>query len=84
MTYLWTTEYSSGPSYRCGVPTCGVWRIDSTRAQRAGLRCRPLEETVADTWEWLRTGGTPVEHPRWAEHGISVAKETEILAKVTG
>ncbi|WP_326687253.1 MULTISPECIES: NAD-dependent epimerase/dehydratase family protein [unclassified Streptomyces] len=62
----------------------GVWRIDSTRAQRAGLRCRPLEETVADTWEWLRTGGTPVEHPRWAEHGISVAKETEILAKVTG
>ncbi|MFM9371902.1 NAD-dependent epimerase/dehydratase family protein [Streptomyces sp. Da 82-17] len=60
----------------------GAWRIDSTRAQQAGLRCRPLAETVADTWEWLSSGGTPVEHPRWAEHGISVEKEAEVLAKL--
>ncbi|MFF4500354.1 NAD-dependent epimerase/dehydratase family protein [Streptomyces sp. NPDC001401] len=60
----------------------GAWNVDSTQAQQAGLRCRPLAETVVDTWEWLRGGGTPVEHPRWAEHGISTAKEAEILAKL--
>lgn len=61
----------------------GVWSIDSTRAQEAGLRCRPLAQTVADTWEWLRSGGMPVEHPRWDEHGISAGKEAEILAGLT-
>ncbi|MFF2331802.1 NAD-dependent epimerase [Streptomyces sp. NPDC058103] len=58
----------------------GVWRIESTRAQAAGLVCRPLSETVRDTWAWLRDGGTPVEHPRWAEHGITPEKEAVILA----
>ncbi|GAQ58053.1 NAD-dependent epimerase/dehydratase family protein [Streptomyces acidiscabies] len=62
----------------------GVWSIDSALAQAAGLRCRPLAETVADTWEWLRAGGLPVEHPRWAEHGIAAAKEAEILAVLSG
>lgn len=62
----------------------GVWSIDSSRAQAAGLRCRPLAETVADTWEWLQGGGTPVEHPRWAEHGISLEKEQKILDRLSG
>ncbi|NEA20669.1 NAD-dependent epimerase/dehydratase family protein [Streptomyces halstedii] len=60
----------------------GVWSIDSSRAQAAGLLCRPLAETVTDTWEWLQGGGVPVEHPRWAEHGISVEKERKILARL--
>ncbi|MDJ1136290.1 NAD-dependent epimerase/dehydratase family protein [Streptomyces iconiensis] len=60
----------------------GAWRVDSSRAQAAGLWCRPLADTVADTWQWLRTGGTPVEHPRWAEHGMSGVREAEILAKL--
>lgn len=60
----------------------GVWNIDSSRAQDAGLRCRPLAETVADTWEWLQGGGVPVDHPRRAEHGISKAKEAKILAEL--
>ncbi|MFF3159100.1 NAD-dependent epimerase [Streptomyces sp. NPDC057910] len=60
----------------------GVWSIESTNAQAAGLRCRPLAETVADTWEWLRTGGRPVEHPRWAEHGITPEKESRLLAQL--
>ncbi|HVA61761.1 MAG TPA: NAD-dependent epimerase/dehydratase family protein [Mycobacteriales bacterium] len=32
---------------------------DPNRAQAAGLRCRPVEETVADTWAWLRSGAPP-------------------------
>ncbi|MFF8432845.1 NAD-dependent epimerase/dehydratase family protein [Streptomyces bacillaris] len=61
----------------------GVWNIDSSQAQAAGFRCRPLSETVAATWEWLQGGGVPVEHPRWAEHGISPEKEERILAKLS-
>lgn len=74
-------QWSELPLWRTHA---GVWNIDSCRAQAAGLRCRPLAETVAATWEWLQAGGTPVEHPRWAEHGISVDKEEEILAKLSG
>ena len=58
----------------------GVWQIDSSGAYAAGLTCRPLAETVADTWSWLQRGGAPVDHPRWAEHGIEPAKEAKILA----
>lgn len=60
----------------------GVWRVDSSKAPAAGLRCRPLADTVAATWDWLEEGGTPVEHPRWAEHGISPEKEAAVLADV--
>jgi len=35
----------------------GAWRIDTARAADAGLRCRPLRETVRDVWAWLRDGG---------------------------
>ncbi|WP_405643461.1 NAD-dependent epimerase/dehydratase family protein [Streptomyces uncialis] len=59
----------------------GVWNIESTRAREAGFACRPLSETVRDTWRWLSEGGTPVAHPRWARHGIDPVKEAEILAR---
>ncbi len=58
----------------------GVWKVDSRRAQEAGLSCRPLADTVADTWAWLRDGGMPVEHPRWPEHGTAPEKGEAILA----
>ncbi|WP_328913243.1 MULTISPECIES: NAD-dependent epimerase/dehydratase family protein [unclassified Streptomyces] len=60
----------------------GVWRVSSERAQTAGLTCRPLADTVADTWDWLRQGGIPIEHPRWLDHGIAPEKERKILARL--
>ncbi|MFJ8754601.1 hypothetical protein ACIREO_35595 [Streptomyces sp. NPDC102441] len=54
--------------------------MDSTRAEKDGLRCRPLVETIADTWAWLQADGRPVHHPRWAEHGVDPEKEAKILA----
>jgi 2'-hydroxyisoflavone reductase len=35
----------------------GTWAVGTERAQAAGLRCRPIAETVADVWDWLRAGG---------------------------
>ncbi|WP_327272626.1 NAD-dependent epimerase/dehydratase family protein [Streptomyces sp. NBC_01224] len=60
----------------------GVWSVDSSHAVAAGLRCRPLRETIRDTWNWLQNDGCPVDHPRWAEHGISPEKEEKILASL--
>ncbi|WP_107484147.1 NAD-dependent epimerase/dehydratase family protein, partial [Streptomyces sp. NRRL B-24572] len=37
---------------------------DVSRALGAGLRCRPAEETVADTWAWLESlGGVAPQRP---------------------
>lgn len=33
----------------------GLHACDASRAVAAGLHCRPVEETVEDTWAWLRT-----------------------------
>lgn len=60
----------------------GVWAVDSSRAVAAGLRCRPITDTIRDTWRWWVEGGRPVNHPRWAEHGIAPEKEAKILASL--
>lgn len=61
----------------------GVWNIDSSGAQDVGLRCRPLADTVAATWEWVESGGTPVAHPRWAEHGCSYQAISDTTCSAT-
>ena len=46
----------------------GTWEVGTERAQAAGLRCRPIAETVADVWAWLRDGGE-AELDEWrSEH----------------
>ncbi|WP_324787032.1 NAD-dependent epimerase/dehydratase family protein [Streptomyces sp. H51] len=60
----------------------GVWAVDSSRAVAAGLTCRPIAKTVRDTWRWWAADGRPVDHPRWAEHGIAEEKEAKILASL--
>ncbi|MFF8431054.1 NAD-dependent epimerase/dehydratase family protein [Streptomyces sp. NPDC016566] len=60
----------------------GVWAVDSSRAAAAGLECRPIAETIRDTWRWWSADGRPVDHPRWAEHGIAPEKEEKILASL--
>ena len=39
------------------VRNAGTWAVDTTRAQEAGFVSRPLHDTVADTWQWLRSAG---------------------------
>lgn len=31
-----------------------LYRLESSKAQKAGLTCRPFEETVQDTWDWMQ------------------------------
>jgi nucleoside-diphosphate-sugar epimerase len=48
----------------------------------AGLVCRPVEETVADTWRWLQAEGDPPVKPGRPAHGIDPDKERAILASL--
>lgn len=57
----------------------GAWAVDSHRAREAGFSCRPIRDTVADTWAWLNSGGAAVEHERAGELGISAQREKAIL-----
>ena len=49
----------TGRAARCTTGT-------SRRSTRPGLICRPVEETVADTWRWLQAEGDPPASARAA------------------
>jgi nucleoside-diphosphate-sugar epimerase len=61
----------------------GVWRVSSTRARAAGLACRPLWDTVRDTWAWMNAPETRWDsNERASEVGIGREREVQILASV--
>lgn len=54
---------------------------DVSRALATGLRCRPVGETVADTWTWLRSlGGVAPHRPDRPAVGLAPDKEAKALA----
>jgi 2'-hydroxyisoflavone reductase len=69
---VWTT---------CGPQTAAVWLPSSEKALAAGLRCRPVTETVQDTWDWVASRGVDVlkVYRETPQHGIDPAKEEGIL-----
>ena len=58
----------------------GFSRIDVSKAIEAGLRFRPLEETVRDTLEWAQT--RPADH-EWRA-GLSAEREEQVLSSWKG
>ena len=53
---------------------------DTSAAADEGLHCRPVADTISDTWHWLRAVGTSTTtHPR-APVGLDAAGEERILA----
>ncbi|MGW0337176.1 NAD-dependent epimerase/dehydratase family protein [Streptomyces sp. NPDC003011] len=58
-----------------------VHGADVSRALAAGLYCRPVEDTVADTWRWLRDiGGVPPQRPDRPVVGLDPELEAKVLA----
>ncbi|MFI9340586.1 SDR family oxidoreductase [Streptomyces sp. NPDC052773] len=54
---------------------------DVSRAVAAGLRCRPVERTVTDTWDWLRSlGGVAPQRPDRPLKGVDPETEEKVLA----
>jgi 2'-hydroxyisoflavone reductase len=70
---IWVPE---GHEYR--------WLLERnvSRAYTAGLRCRPVAETVSDTWHWMGKVG---EVPRRADRppvGLDADREAEVLERI--
>ncbi|MEE4494490.1 NAD-dependent epimerase/dehydratase family protein [Streptomyces sp. BE230] len=58
-----------------------IHRSDVEKAYGTGLHCRPVEETVADTWAWLcELGGTAPQRADRPLTGIDPATEAKLLA----
>lgn len=61
----------------------GVWDVGSEWAAASGLACRPIEETVRETWAWLRdVEGLGDEEGRINGHGIAPATEAALLGEL--
>jgi nucleoside-diphosphate-sugar epimerase len=51
-----------------------------SKALAAGLRCRPVTETVADTWAWMRgLGGPPPQRPDRPVVGLDPQVEASLI-----
>jgi 2'-hydroxyisoflavone reductase len=61
----------------------GTWQIGTERAQAVGLRCRPVAETVADVWAWLRDGGE-AELDEWGSERRPRAMNSRREHELTG
>jgi 2'-hydroxyisoflavone reductase len=58
----------------------GLHDCDVSAALDAGLHCRPMEETVTDTWAWLQREGTPPSpSDRAGALGLSEEQERALL-----
>lgn len=62
-----------------------AWDMNVSDAYATGLRIRPLAESLAAVWEWVREHGLPTgvgaERPTEQEKRIQPAREQEILAR---
>lgn len=80
-----TAEVSGWTDFPIWVPPegelAGLHDCDVSAAHAAGLRCRPMEETVDDTWAWLQREGTPTPpSARAGEIGLTAEQEARLLA----
>ncbi len=64
-------------------PLAGLHNCDVTAAIEAGLHCRPIIETVNDTWSWLQAEGTPEQHNDRPTHGLDPQREATIIHQHT-
>jgi uncharacterized protein YbjT (DUF2867 family) len=57
----------------------GLFAHHTEDAEAAGLACRPVHETLADVWTWMRSidGGW---HPSERTPGLAAERERELLA----
>ena len=76
-------EWTDIPLWTAEDQAPGTWRVGTAKAHAAGLRCRPIEDTVADVWTWVRDGGAD-ELSDWGAatraRGIPAERERELLA----
>jgi 2'-hydroxyisoflavone reductase len=64
-----------------GLLHAGFHEGDVSKALAAGLRVRPLEQTVSDTWDWLQSiGGAAPQREDRPVVGLDPELERQALA----
>jgi 2'-hydroxyisoflavone reductase len=66
------------PLWAPGTPQ--LWQASSARARDLGLRCRPVAETVRDTWAWLQREEPLPPRAGLPAVGLTAEREQELLA----
>jgi 2'-hydroxyisoflavone reductase len=67
-----------------GDESAGVWDADVSGTIAAGLSCRPIGDTVRDTWAWLRHEPSLAEEDgRIHGHGLPLETEQRVLAALS-
>ena len=68
----------------CWVPesgdSAGFLEGDTALARASGLVCRPVLDTVVDTWQWLQAEGMPTQREDRDVHGLPPDLEQRLLA----
>jgi hypothetical protein len=59
----------------------GLHDGDVSAAYREGLSCRAVEETVADTWDWMVTEGERPPPDRYPPLGLDHDRERAVLQR---
>ncbi|GAB3242663.1 NAD-dependent epimerase/dehydratase family protein [Kineosporia babensis] len=63
-----------------GPDHAGLHLSDTSKVLAAGLQCRPVQETIADTWAWLQSIGGEVQlRPDRPRPGIGPDREAAFL-----
>jgi nucleoside-diphosphate-sugar epimerase len=62
----------------------GLHEADTAAARAAGLVCRPVADTVADTWSWMQAEGFPEGQPGRAGPIGTTAEQEEALLNAAG
>jgi nucleoside-diphosphate-sugar epimerase len=69
----------------CWVPEhgefAGFLEVDTTKAATTGLQCRPIGDTVTDTWTWLQRDGLPPQRSDRDVHGLPTDLEQQLLSR---
>ena len=75
------TPWSEVPLWLPPSAAAYPWDQDTTAAERAGLRTRPIADSARDTLAWLRAGGgDKPANPRTGKAGLDPDREKELLA----
>jgi nucleoside-diphosphate-sugar epimerase len=71
----------------CWVPStgelAGMMESDTSKAIATGLRCRAVEDTVRDTWDWIGRDGMPAPREGLPLNGLPGELEKRLLASVS-
>lgn len=67
------------PLWSAAAEAPSLWAADTTGAEAMGLACRPVLDTLVDTWQWMQSipGGWQVSE---RTPGLAPDKEADILS----